>query len=118
MNKEHSRYLVENFPKLYQGYGGDPRETLMAFGFECGDGWFDLLKELSEKIENHDVVASQVKEKYGTLRFYLMGGATDEVWDLIDEAEEESGKICEECGQPGKLIDGGWLSVRCEACGD
>lgn len=116
MNKENSQYLVENFPNLYQDCGRSPRESNMAFGFECGDGWFELLKELSEKIESQDVVASQVKEKFGTLRFYLRGGATDEVWDLIDEAEKKSEKICEVCGKPGSLRGKSWVQTLCDEC--
>lgn len=119
MNKENAAYLVENFPKLYQSYGGDPMETCMAWGFECGDGWFELIKELSEKLEPLGAVAAQVKEKYGTLRFYIEGiseGAFDEAYDLIDEAEEKSAEICEKCGQPGKLRGGGWVQTLCDEC--
>src|SRR5665811_1308045 len=56
-------------------------ETGMCRGFECGDGWFDILDALCERIQftidNDDVqqvVARQVKEKLGTLRFYITGG--------------------------------------------
>lgn len=115
MNQENSEYLVKNFPNLYRDYGGDPKETLMAFGFEVGDGWFGLLKRLSEKLEPMGVVAMQVKEKYGGLRFYLKGGS-NEAYDVIDEAELESYKICEVCSAPGAIRDGGWVRVRCDEC--
>jgi hypothetical protein len=116
MNEENSKYLTENFPNLYQDYGVSPRLSNMAFGFECSDGWFELLKELSEKLESEGVVASQVKEKFGGLRFYLRGGATDEVWDIIDAAGDKSLEICEICGQPGTLKGKGWVQTLCDAC--
>jgi hypothetical protein len=60
--------------------------------------------------------AVQVKEKFGQLRFYL-STTTEEMGNLIREAETKSGTICEECGQPGKLInDGGWLKTTCDSC--
>jgi hypothetical protein len=116
MNKENSQYLVTNFPTLYQDYGGDMKITCMAWGFECGDGWFELLKELSEKIESHEAVAAQVKEKFGGLRFYLRGGATDEVWSHVEAAEEKSYETCEVCGQPGSLRGKGWVQTLCDGC--
>lgn len=58
------------------------------------------------------VVAVQVKEKFGTLRFYVDGG--DDYTDgVIAMAEALSGRTCEECGAPGTTNSGGWLSTRC-----
>lgn len=117
MNRENTEYLIENFPNLYQDAVCSPKESLMCFGFECGDGWFELIKELSEKLEPEaGVVAIQVKEKFGGLRFYLRGGAPDRVWDLIDEAEEKSEVTCEVCGKPGTLRGGGWVRTLCDEC--
>jgi len=59
--------------------------------------------------------ASQVKEKFGTLRFYMTTGS-NEMYNLIDEAEKESAKTCEFCGKPGKLRSGGWLLTLCDEC--
>ena len=115
MNKENSEYLVNNFPNLYRDYGADPRHSCMAFGFEVGDGWFNILKVLSERLEPTGAIASQVKEKYGTLRFYIYNGS-DEAFDLIDRAEFASERTCEECGEPGKLTDGGWVRTLCATC--
>lgn len=119
MNKENSEYLTQHYPNLYKDYGGDPRHTLMAFGFEVGDGWFDLLNRLSQKLEALGVVAMQVKEKFGGLRFYIDGAPTDkadEIYDAIDEAEEESLTICEKCGDPGEARGGGWVRTLCDSC--
>ncbi|TPG50759.1 hypothetical protein EAH75_04835 [Rhodanobacter glycinis] len=96
--------------------------TLIAlWGFECGDGWTDLIHRLSQAISTHiesiglDIVATQVKEKFGTLRFYVDGG-DEEVFRLIDAAEQESATICELCGAPGALVMKGWCSTRCSSC--
>lgn len=115
MNPEKSAYLVKHFPNLYQDYGCDPKRSCMAFGFEVGDGWFDLIKELSEKLEPMGVVAVQVKEKFGGLRFYV-NHATDAAWDLIEEAEAKSETICERCGDPGELRGEHWVTTLCDNC--
>ena len=55
----------------------------------------------------------QVKEKFGTLRFY-MGVAHDAIHAAIDRAEQESAVTCEACGAPGKSRNNGWISVLCD----
>jgi len=68
--------LVRRFPKIFKDYGGDYRYTCMAWGFECGDGWFSIIYEACynttqlSKGTDLQVVASQVKQKFGGLRFY------------------------------------------------
>ncbi len=119
MNAEHTEYLRENFPSLYRNYGGDMRRTCMVWGFECGDGWFNLLVWLSKCLDPLGIVAAQVKEKFGTLRFYVEGVPSefaDHVYDLIDKAEAKSAKTCEKCGQPGKLRGIAWVTTLCEEC--
>jgi hypothetical protein len=98
---------------------------LLDFGFECNYGWHGLIKELVQKIldwyeENHssdkyDFKILQVKEKYGTLRFYV-GGTYEEVFDIIDEYEKKSASICEICGRPGKVQNVGkfWFMCVCD----
>ena len=121
MRKELETILVEKYPNLYSRYGGDIRETCMGWGMSCGDGWFQLIDELSQKLETLNVVASQVKEKFGGLRFYIEPhdeSTYDEVCECISEAEEKSYKICEICGKPGELRSGGWLRTTCDKCQD
>lgn len=102
--------LHRDFPKLY---------ALQVWP-SCGDGWYTLIRELSEKlesmIEDQYVCATQIKEKFGGLRFY-MTCATDEAWDLIEDAEERSYKICEVCGHEGRVVEiVGWHVCLCEGC--
>lgn len=118
MRKELDDQLVERYPAIFRDRDGDMRSTAMCWGFECGDGWYDLIDVLCAEIaarttENGLAVAAvQVKEKYGGLRFYVHGG--DEfVRALIWMAEALSLKICETCGAPGMASGGGWIETRC-----
>lgn len=122
MRKELDSKLCSDFPMLYRERNLDMMHTCMCWGFP-GDGWFDLLYRLSEKLEaliaaepeEHRPCAVQVKEKFGTLRFY-MSNSTDEMEDLIDEAEKESEVTCEYCGKPGRLRGWGWIECMCDGC--
>ena len=127
MKEELDDKLVKDFPNLYKDRYASMQVTCMCWGFP-GDGWFDLIYKLSEKLEKlildlpeaerKSCCASQVKEKFGTLRFY-MDGATDEMYDLVGKAENESGKICEDCGKPGNIcVRGGWWATRCPECAE
>jgi hypothetical protein len=89
----------------------------MAFGFECGDGWFDILDELFAKMEASDteIKLTQVKEKFGTLRVYYYGG-DDTVDKWVEAAEARSAVTCEQCGQPGELRGTRWVYTACDEC--
>ena len=119
MNDKNTKYLLEKYPKLYREHSLPPSETCMCWLFCCGDGWFQLLDELSGKILELDpnCVAVQVKEKFGGLRFYV-GPTIDKVFDLIHEYESKSLKICENCGTDKnvKRVGTGWIYTRCPDC--
>ena len=55
----------------------------------------------------------QVKEKFGTLRFYTNGG-TDEDDHYIRFAESMTYVTCETCGAPGEARHNGWVKVLCD----
>ena len=59
--------------------------------------------------------ATQVKEKYGTLRFY-MSFETEEIQRLIATAEALSAQTCEQCGAVGRQRNGGWIKTLCDSC--
>lgn len=120
MTPEKDKQLVEKYPKIFVGRRGKPSETLMCFGFECGDGWFDLIDRLCQKLQelsdssDNQAVALQVKEKFGGLRFYI-GTGTNEQFDAISTAENESYDLCEKCGaSPAKTTRYGWMKTLCE----
>lgn len=55
---------------------------------------------------------AQLKEKFGTGRWYLSCG-TEEMHDLVEAWELETDTICETCGKPGELRGHGWLYTAC-----
>ena len=123
MDQELDDKLVADFPNLYALRHGSMMETCMYQGFSVGNGWHDIIRDLSVKLEalilalpaatRSECCASQVKEKFGTLRFY-MDGSTDEMDALIHAAESLSFKTCEECGAPGERRGSGWIRTLCD----
>ena len=183
MKQTLDKLLCEKYPKMLVNRDKSMMETCMCWGFECGEGWFNILDQLMGNIQHHidwkekqhnwavkynemaqagksgniklfaDLVAEeyadkptigadyirerceemiknplrdvpelvpqvtldQVKEKFGTLRFYYTGG--DEYIDgLVSMAESMSAVTCEECGNPGTQTDGGWIKTICKPC--
>lgn len=125
MSPELDKKLVEKYPKIFANRFKPMTETAMCWGFECGDGWFDILDIACSIIQSHidwknrdgekvsQVIADQVKEKFGTLRFYTTGG-DDYTRGVESMAEAMSSRVCEQCGAPGKTNSGGWLTTLCE----
>jgi hypothetical protein len=178
MKKELDEFLVKKYPKIFRDRYGDIRKTCMAWGFEIGDGWFNIIDAMCANIQGHinysrsdrakalkfnralarakkgdmaglyhyhnysrkeelseytiktaheslergkerqvraacpQVIATQVKEKFGTLRFYYDGG--DEYVRAIENmADSMSARTCEVCGNPGKVYRDGWHSTLC-----
>jgi hypothetical protein len=127
MKIELQEKLFNKFPLLYGDKDESIQVSLIPFGIECSEGWYQLIYDLSDKLEGliHDWVkengaknyprAFQVKEKFGGLRFY-MTHATEEMYDLIEEAENKSYTICEQCGKPGEERGGSWILSLCDEC--
>lgn len=122
MTEELELQLVREFPSFFRDYKGDMRVTCMAWGMEHGDGWFKLFYELNQKIDKYLKLFkkkdrpyfcwSQVKEKYGTARWYYSGG--DEiVSDLVKLAENATHNTCERCGEWGKTRGKVWYYTSC-----
>jgi hypothetical protein len=129
MREELDQALVRKYPGIFRDRYGDARQTAMCWGFDCGDGWYDIIDSLCAVIENHErnnklndvvmppVIATQVKEKYGTLRFYYTGG-DDYVDGVVALAEYMSGVTCETCGAPGTTRGTGWVRTLCDQHAD
>lgn len=133
MRDDLDRQLCEKYPLIFADRNKSMMETCMCWGFEHGDGWYQILDSLCANIQSHidwqnenfakgyphyekpvpQVVAVQVKEKFGTLRFYYNGG--DDVIDgMVRMAESWSAVACEECGAPGTQNSRGWIKTLCE----
>lgn len=89
-----------------------------------GRGWIPLVNELNERIRELDpnYRVDQCKEKFGGLRFYVSyDDITDENREtankLIEEAEDRSFEICEDCGKLGSLSGKRWIRTLCEEHG-
>jgi hypothetical protein len=176
VNKEKDDYLCTTYPELFVERNLPMQQTCMCWGFECGDGWFNILNALCSNIQHHidwsikssqrdieynqmiasaqagditkleeyysgwldaetrmketlekgfrdvtpivpQVVVEQVKEKFGTLRFYYRGG-DDYVRGLVRMAEAMTSYTCEDCGSPAKTGGQGWLRTICTTCED
>jgi len=77
MDKKLQEQLFSKYPKIFAQKDMPMSETCMCWGIECGNGWYNLIDSLCGQLQwNTDqnkypqVIATQVKEKYGTLRFY------------------------------------------------
>lgn len=90
-------------------------------------GWYPLViatdAQLSRLDSHHRVL--QIKEKFGTLRYYCQASGDDPEPDLLDamdavtdDAERASAAICERCGGPGILHRGRRIRVKtlCAIC--
>jgi len=177
MKPELDKQLCDKYPKIFANRYADMTTTAMCWGFDCGDGWYNILDQLCSQIQHHidwrqqqytraesynqalalaqagfpaklteyftygmvpdastlknvefeiarnqprqlpdlvpQVVASQVKEKYGTLRFYYDGG-DDRITGMVYLAEGMSEVTCEQCGAPGETRSDGWVRTLCE----
>lgn len=114
--------LADLFPKIFPRPTPPNHSDLenMPWGFECGEGWYQLIHDLCTTIVVHCnttgdqlPVASQVKEKFGGLRFYA-DGCSKGVDDIISKFEDYSYKVCEVCGDPGSQRGGGWIRTMCD----
>ena len=162
MNRHYDRYLTTKYAPLYRDRSAPMNRTAMCWGFEVGDGWFDIVNQLSRLLcsewlfakkqydylqtrvgksryefgNNHEgkdivteadvaearvtmdeeeariPVVTQVKEKFGTLRFYTHG-TTDEQHAYITFAECMSASTCEVCGARGRRRGHMWVRTRC-----
>ena len=81
----------------------------------CGTGWESLISKLIIDLFNAgwNGTLFQVKEKFGTLRFYI-GQGNDEIYNLISKAEKASAKTCIDCGEEGERYYDGWILPLCE----
>lgn len=128
MKQELDDYLCTTYPKMFIERNMDMKDTCMCWGFACGDGWFNILRVLCQNIQSHidwqnkdgekvpQVVVEQVKEKFGSLRFYYRGG-DDTISGMVRMAESMAALTCESCGAPSNISrEGGWMSSICPSC--
>lgn len=119
MNSKKTEKLFQKYPDLFN-------QDSLVYGFECQDGWFDILTNFAEQIRHYrsDRVCVtkfeiiQVKQKMGALRIYA-NGCDAVIRSLIEEAEEQSQSVCELDGEPaiGLFVCAPeWYRHLCERC--
>ena len=105
MDKKLEQKIYKRYPEFFK-HRDDMHASLMCFGMECRDGWYNLINNLCKDIHGYymkhggipeSFYVTQIKEKWGSLRFYT-SGAPEQVHKMIADAEHKSFYICEICG--------------------
>lgn len=126
MTSDLHKKLTKTYPKIL---------SKPMYGIECDDGWYDLLYHLCREIQSYvdqngcpAIIATQIKEKFGSLRFYyhmdidqapLDEVAQDNCYKAIDAIVDRyvtlSHKTCEDTGNVGSLCKRGhWMKTLCK----
>ena len=88
------------------------------------DGWRkafgeSLCDELKTELEKNNLMDSyritQIKEKYGSLRWYD-NGITSKGHSIIQKYSRLSSKTCIDCGKAATRITVDWISPYCDEC--
>ena len=125
MNPENTEKLLNAYPLLYR--------ELRDQCFECEDGWFDLVWQVSAEIEataqKEGIPKTAeawpsvhiLKQKFGTLRVQSLYGYSEAIRALVEKAYQKSMVICELCGAPANCdkereLDNRWEQSLCDNC--
>jgi hypothetical protein len=114
---EHRDALVRIMRRIPNGWGR---------WISCDAGWYPIICQLDEQLAAIDPTYSvhQVKEKFGTLRYYYATSdavgddARAQMRELVDAAEGSTEITCEKCGEPGELhrSRSSWMKTLCGPC--
>lgn len=112
--------LIAKYPGIFR--------NLSHGDFECRSGWNEIIDRLCQSICDAGlggkVIAGQVKEKFGGLRFYYEGssmlteGEFKSLWSMLESAERESLVTCEGCGSRESVHANyiGYMRTLCPEC--
>jgi hypothetical protein len=102
MSPDKEKYLTTTYPKLFPPRH-DPRESLMVFGFECGDGWFWIIDQLCAMIQwkiDQEFENYNRKVSYNKMIADAQAGNTDDldkyfefIADLKQRAERKAAAL-------------------------
>ena len=107
--------IVDNYDHEYTELDEMPMGWRRAFGLM-------MIEEIREELIKHDFLYKyrimQIKEKYGSLRWYDAGYPADsKIHDIIAKYERISEHVCIVCGKPDvPMIKSGWISPYCKKC--
>lgn len=139
-NDQFDKFMCEKFPDLFRDRNKSMMETCMCWGFNTGEGWNQLIYDMCEKLDfirkqtGIVTVFHQIKEKFGTGRFYYHIDSSNcklekdvlDIWcnfinDAVDKAEERTCQTCGKCGKQhwhSKINIDGWVYDCCKDCLD
>ena len=127
---EENKKLIEEFPfllprnrwtgKVAEDYDYSYTELdSMPTGWRKAFG-LDLCKELKESLIKENYLdkyrITDIKEKYGGLRWYDCGAPEDFSRKILPKYVKKSLYTCISCGQPATKISVGWISPWCDEC--
>jgi hypothetical protein len=103
MNTNNTQTLFVKFPHLYRERTAPLESSKMAWGFQCEDGWYKIIYEMSKKIdkistegEHAPAISLVSRHKDGTL-YVAVSNITPPVADIVTRATEQSRLTCEFC---------------------
>ena len=103
MDSHKTNELYEKFPHLYRERTAPLESSGMGWGFQCEDGWYKIIYEMSKKIDKispegeHAPAISLVSRlEVGTLHVAVRN-IKPPVADIVTSATEQSRLTCEFC---------------------
>lgn len=104
--------VSEDFDYSYTELDSMPDGWRKAFGLQMCE---ELKQELIKINKMDEFRITQIKEKFGELRFYT-NWTTDEIEAIINKYTKLSRKTCINCGKSATVITTGWISPFCNDC--
>jgi hypothetical protein len=103
MDSQKTNELYEKFPHLYRERTAPLESSHMAWGFQCENGWYKIIYEMSKKIdkispegEHAPAISLVSRHEDGTL-YVAVSNITPPVADIVTSATEQSRLTCEFC---------------------
>jgi len=103
VDNDNTNKLYERFPHLYRERAAALESSQMPWGFQCENGWYKIIYEMSKKItkiskegEFAPAVTLVSKHEDGTLHVAVRN-ITPPIADIITRATEQSRLTCELC---------------------
>ena len=124
MDSHKTNELYEKFPHLYRERTAPLESSQMGWGFQCEDGWYKIIYEMSKKIdkistdgEHAPAISLVSRHEDGTL-YVAVSNITPPVADIVMNAREQSRLTCEYCAYTPAFLRKGKRSVGGHiACG-
>lgn len=131
----HNQELIESYPWLSDNIVWNEDETF-SIDYEkedftwtwldaMDDGWrlafgldlcYDLKNALKEYDYNNRYCITEIKEKFGELRWYCGNVPDEKIYDIIDKYVKLSQNTCIYCGKPATMRLTDYIIPVCNDC--